>query len=92
MPNLTPEEKAVFLSATNRRKANGVRLRRWTVMAEESQIEALNELWSAWIDRFGKITAIDHLIVLWSRSEARLRDADEQKEKKNANRNLLAQK
>jgi hypothetical protein len=77
MTELSEAEKATFKAATERRKANGVRLKRFSVMAEESQIIALNELWSAWTERFGKITAIDHLIVLWGRAEARLRDLDE---------------
>ena len=85
---LSEAEKKVFLDATNRRKANGVRLRRWTVMAEVSQIEALNELWSAWIVRFGKITAIDHLIVLWGRAEARLRDRDEARQNSDRRRKV----
>jgi hypothetical protein len=77
MAELDEATKAVFKAASERRKANGVRLKRFSVMAEDSQIEALNELWSAWVERFGKEKAIDHLILLWGRAEARLGDRDD---------------
>jgi hypothetical protein len=76
---LSEAEKKVFLDATNRRKARGVKLRKFSVMAERSQVEGLSELYDAWVTRFGKELALDHLILMWGRAEARLCDADQAK-------------
>ena len=80
MSGLSESEKAVFLAATNRRKSRGIRLKLFAVKAEESQVEALTELYNAWIARFGKEAALDNLIVIWGRAEARLCDRDRAKE------------
>lgn len=82
MSGLSPEEKATFRAAGERRKARGVKLRKFSVMAEESQVIALNELYSGWVARFGKEQCLDHLIVMWGRAEARLQDADHAKGRK----------
>jgi hypothetical protein len=78
---LSDQEKQTFKAAGERRRARGVELRKFSVMAERSQVEALSELYDAWIARFGKEQALDHLILLWGRAEARLGDRDEQKRK-----------
>jgi hypothetical protein len=79
MAELSESEKATFKAAGERRRARGVVLRKFSIMAEESQVEALNELYDAWVSRFGKEKAIDHWIVIWSRIEARMQDADQAK-------------
>ena len=76
MDSLSAQDKATFQRATQRRKENGIRLKRFTVQAEQSQVEALNILLDAWVERYGKTLALDHLIVLWSRAEARVRDQE----------------
>ena len=76
MDSLSAQDKATFQRATQRRKENGIRLKRFTVQAEQSQVEALNILLDAWVERYGKTLALDHLIVLWSRAEARVRDKE----------------
>ena len=73
---LTDEEKATFRAAGERRKAAGIRLKRFAVMCDANQIESLNVLWDSWTERFGKQRAVDHLIKMWGHAEARLRDKD----------------
>jgi hypothetical protein len=80
MSDLSEQEKAIFKSAGERRKERGIVLRKFSFMAESNQVFALNELLDSWIQRFGKEQAIDHLIVLWGRVEARLRDKERAKE------------
>jgi hypothetical protein len=82
MSELSAEEKETFKRATERRRARGVELRKFSVHAEKSQVEALSELYDAWVSRFGKEEAIDHLILMWGRAEARLCDADEHRKTK----------
>jgi hypothetical protein len=71
---LTDAEKQVFLDATNRRKAAGIRLKRISIMASTDQVEAFNELWSSWVERWGKNTAVDHLIRMMAHIEAKVRN------------------
>jgi hypothetical protein len=82
MSELSKEAKQVFLDATNRRKARGVQLRKFSIMAERNQVVALSELYDAWVSRFGKEQGINHLILMWGRAEARLCDADEHRKTK----------
>lgn len=81
MSNLSEAEKAVYLAATERRKANGIRLRRLTLTADAEQIEAFNIIFSEWVTRYGKQEAVDHLILLICRAEARFQDKLAWKEK-----------
>jgi hypothetical protein len=84
MSELSEEEKLTFKRATERRRAAGVRLKRFAVMCDASQVEALNELWDSWTERLGKTVAVDHLINLMAHSEARMQDQAEQKRRKHA--------
>jgi hypothetical protein len=84
MSNLSDSEKATFLAATERRRAAGIRLKRVCFMADEAQVEAFNIVWESWIERWGKTQAVDHLILLICRAEARYRDGEAAKERKNA--------
>ena len=79
MSELTSEEKAAFKSATERRRANNIKLKRVSFMAQEHQVEAFNTLLDAFITRWGKNKAIDHIISILSRIEARMQDAENQK-------------
>jgi hypothetical protein len=81
---LSESDKQVFLAAANRRKENGLRLKRISFMAESAQVEAFNLIWSEWVQRYGKQQAVDHLILLICRAEARYRDGEAAKERKNA--------
>jgi len=73
---LSDDEKATFKRATDRRREAGIRLKRFTVLMESSQVEAINILWDAWVERFGKTRAIDELIRIMAHVEARLRDKE----------------
>ena len=61
---LSAEEKATFLAATNRRKAAGIRLRRWAVMLDADQIVSINSYWSDMVETLGKQKAGDYLVVV----------------------------
>ena len=82
----TDAEKAVFLAATDRRKAAGIRLKRIALMADAGQVEAFNILWSSWVERWGKMRALDELIRIMSIVEARLRDRENAKKKPTTDR------
>ena len=82
MTELTDADKAVFKAATERRLANGIRLKRFSVMCDASQVSALNDLWTGWIERFGKQKAVDVLLRLMTTVETRMREADERRSSK----------
>jgi hypothetical protein len=65
-----------FIEASRRRRENGIKLKRFAVMCDETQVEALNILWGSFVERWGKQQAVDHLIVILSKVEARLRDKE----------------
>jgi len=73
---LSDEDKATFKRATERRKENGIRLKRITMFADTSQVEGFNELWDSWTIRWGKSRAMDELIRIMSIVEARLQDKE----------------
>jgi len=82
MSELTSEEKAAFKSATERRRANGIRLKRITLCAEASQVQGFNEIWEVWVERYGKNSAVDVLLRLMSTVEARIREEDARRSNK----------
>jgi hypothetical protein len=75
---ISEEEKAIFRAAAARRTANSIRLKRVVFSCDENQAESLSVLLDAWVTRFGKQAAIDHLIRMWGHAEARLKDRDAQ--------------
>jgi hypothetical protein len=77
---LSDAEKAIFRAATERRKQRGIKLQRFSVMLDKSQVEGLYILWDAWVDRWGKERAADELIRLMARVEARLMDKERAKQ------------
>lgn len=76
MSELTESEKATFKAATERRRLNGIRLKRITLLADASQVEAFTIIWSSWVERYGKNSAVDVLLRLMSTVEARIREED----------------
>jgi hypothetical protein len=70
---LTDAEKATFLAATNRRKAAGIRLRRWAVMLDADQIVSINSYWSDMVETLGKQKAGDYLVVVLREAHETLR-------------------
>ena len=70
---------APFRDAAQRRRENGIRLKRISFMAQEHQVEAFNTLLDSFITRWGKNKAIDHIISILSRIEARMQDAEQEK-------------
>ncbi len=76
MDSLSEEEKATFKRATERRRENGIRLKRITLLAQPSQVEGFTELFDSWVIRWGKSRALDELIRIMSIVEARIRDKE----------------
>jgi hypothetical protein len=73
---LTDEQKAVFSMATERRKQNGIRLKRISLAAEESQVELFHGIYDGWVQRMGKEDALDYLLSWLCEGEVRLREYD----------------
>jgi hypothetical protein len=71
---LSPEEKAVFLLATNRKIERGKRAKLIRMFAEPEQVEAFFEVWKIWLDRWSKERAMDALIASICDAEARYQD------------------
>jgi hypothetical protein len=84
MAEHTEAEKKLFVEMTNRRKLNGVRLRRWSVMMDAQQLEVIDDLWSEWVSRWGKHHAANHLIRAMADEEAEFRDREHANETKKA--------
>jgi len=80
MSELSEDEKKVFLAATERRKAAGIRLKRIVLQADAHQVEDFNILWESFVERWGKREALNHLILIMARVEARLRDGENAKQ------------
>jgi hypothetical protein len=76
MSKISEQEKLLYRAATERRRAAGIRLKRFAVLADANQVESLNQLWDSWVERFGKQGAVDRLLGMWSHAEARLRDKE----------------
>jgi hypothetical protein len=77
---LSEAEKATFKAATERRRAHGIHLRKFSLMCDEKQVEGLSALFDAFITRWGKQKGIDHIISILSRVEARMQDAESEDE------------
>jgi hypothetical protein len=77
---ISEEEKLMYRAATERRKAAGIRLQKFSVMCDTKQVESLNVLWDAWVERWGKQHAVDELLRLMSTVESRLRDKERSSE------------
>ena len=88
MPHeLSDEDKAVFKAATERRKANAIKLGRFAVMADTNQVISLDEFFNGWVERLGKQRAVDYLIVCMRRGDEALVRALEEREKKGRKKN-----
>lgn len=73
---LSPEEKQVFKAASERRREAGIKLRRVCITMSVEQVEAFYIVFDSWVERWGKNKAVDGLISLMSRVEARMRDQE----------------
>jgi hypothetical protein len=78
----TEEQKQVFKDAAARRRAAGIKLGRFTILADKNQIVSLNDFLDGWIRHLGKQGAIDFLIVCMRRGEEALQRAMEERKKK----------
>ena len=74
MSDVSEQDKATFKAAAERRKENGIRLKRITMLAEAGQVEAFNIVWEEWVRRYRKMGAVDLLIRCISAGEARIQD------------------
>jgi len=71
------EEKQYWKVATERRKANAMRLGRLCVYVEKEQVDGFNELYQTWIERWGKSQATDAVIAAIAEYEAKYQDLRE---------------
>lgn len=93
MSEQSEAEKSYWKGATERRKQNGIRLGKLSVMVEKEQVEGFLELYQTWIQRWGKSKATDALIAAMADFEARYQDLrqlvlERKRKKKNANRDI----
>jgi len=79
---LSDEQKQVFKDAAARRKAAGIKLGRFSVMADKNQIVSLNDFWNGWVQTLGKQHAVDYLIVVMRKGDEALRIAAEKRTKR----------
>lgn len=85
------QEKQYWKDAAERRKANAIRLGRWTVNIDPHAIIACEEFWTSWCAAFGKERATDFLIeamteehfLLMDRLEYQKRTRGKKRRKKN---------
>ena len=76
MSDLTETEKQIFLAATERRKQNGIRLRRVCFLAEANQVESFNLILDSWIRRWSKTDAIETLLYVMAKVESRMQEKE----------------
>lgn len=76
MSEISEEEKAVYQRASERRKAAGIKLKRFCVQADENQVKSLNEIWDFFVIRFGKQHAVDHVVSMLGSVVARMKDKE----------------
>jgi hypothetical protein len=74
LSELSEQDKATFLAATQRKIERGKRDKLIRMFAEESQVEAFYEVWKVWLDRWSKERAMDALIASICDAEARYQD------------------
>lgn len=87
MTDVSEQEKELFKRASERRKQNGIKLKRICMLAEEGQVEAFNIVWEEWVRRYRKMGAVDLLIRCISAGEASIQDEMRaRKEKKRASK------
>jgi len=60
---LTDAQKQVFKDASERRRAAGIRLGRFTIGMEASAVASANDMWAHWVEHLGKERATDYLLV-----------------------------
>lgn len=72
---LSHAEKEVFRAAALRRKAAGIKLKRFAFMADANQIESINEFWNGWVEVLGKQHAVDYLVVAMRKADESLERA-----------------
>lgn len=77
MSDLSEREKEYWKGATERRKANAVRLGRLCVYVEKEQVDGFNELYQTWIKRWNKTQATDAVIAAMAEYEAKYQDLRE---------------
>ena len=77
MTELSEAEKSYWKGATERRKANAIRLGRLCVYVEKEQVDGFLELYQTWIKRWGKSKATDALIAAMCEYEAKYQDLRE---------------
>jgi hypothetical protein len=79
---MTCIEHAVFKAAAERRKANSIRNRKFSIMCDEAAVVSLSEYWEGWIDTLGKQKAVDFLILCMREYDEKLRAALERRKER----------
>lgn len=72
----------MWQEAAQRRKAKGIELGWWRVKIDTSQLKAIEEFYSGWIELLGKERAVDYLIVAMRKADEALRVALSESAKK----------
>lgn len=80
MADLTDAQKQVFKDAAARRKAAGIKLKRWCVMLDSNQIESVNVFWDSWVRALGKQKAGDYLLVVMRKADETLQRVMEERQ------------
>lgn len=82
---ISDEQKTFFAEQAAMRKANGVRLGRWSWMGPSETIAALYDMWEEWIELLGKDKAVKfffHAMMCWTEAlRAAKKEQDEERAK-----------
>jgi hypothetical protein len=79
---VTCVEHATFKAAAERRKVNGMRNRRFSIMCDEAAVVSISDFWEGWVEHLGKQNAVDYLIISMRKADEALRAAMERRKKK----------
>lgn len=69
-----------FKNAAARRKASGIKLKRWQILLDSNQIESINVFWDSWVRALGKQKAGDYLIVVMRKADETLHRVMEERQ------------
>ena len=79
--SLSEQEKQLFLASTNRRKAAGIRLKRFCIALDSNQVESVNMFWDSFVRALGKQKAGDYFVVVMRKADENLQRAIENRKR-----------
>jgi hypothetical protein len=71
---LSDEAKAVAQMFAERRRQNGIRLKRITLTADEQYVELFHAIYEAWVAEWGKEGALDYLLSAMCEATVKLQE------------------